>query len=262
MSQRPKPVWVVAGGLLALGVFATVVWSVRMQSLAREIERRRTSLKSLHVGGELPPNQEVVAYLQSRTAALETQYESAVVVMAPPQGQGQGDPQLFFQQRLHEIQRTLDRLATARGIAAPALLGFPKELPPPDAVPRFLTQVGVIEDTAKLILSVQGMSHIESFKVEDPQAVVATGQAEEEFLTSLPVAVRLTGSLDALTKTLALLDRARPFLDLQALRVASPEGSKELKIELSVTRYLVTASLDHPETPHPQPSGGRRPTIR
>lgn len=228
------------------GTFA--LWRVRLQTLAREISAKKASLKTLHLSDQLPPNPEVVSYLKQRTALLEEKYQAALSRIAPPLdlSQAQGDTQLLFQERSHEVQRTLERLATARSMTAPTQLGFPKDLPPPEAVPRFLVQVSVIEQTAELLMAIPGVTQVESFKVEDPQTVLGAEGDEDVFLTCLPVRIRLTCPLDVLVKALGALDRADPLVDLQGLRLAALSGeggeeAKDLAVELVVARYVVTA---------------------
>jgi hypothetical protein len=245
---------VVAGGVCG--------WWLRAQALDQAIAGRQSALKSLHLGGGLPPNREVMDYLTTRTVALGKQYQAALELVAPMAVgmEEQADPQLFFQQRFHEVQRTLERLATARGMPVPVQLGFPKELPPPEMVPRLLLQLGLIEDAATHIMA-QGISQLTSVKVEDPQAVAPVGEEHEAFLTRLPVRVRLSCSVQVLAKILALGDRARPHIDLQGLHVSTPIESKELEVEVVLARYFVTApELEPPQAGPPVPAAvkGRR----
>jgi hypothetical protein len=190
----------------------------------------------------------VVTYLKHRTALLEAKYEAALSRIAPPLDLGQtpGDTQLLFQERSHEVQRTLERLATARNMTAPTQLGFPKDLPPPEAVPRFLVQVSLIEQAAELLMAIPGVTQVESFKIEDPQTATWAEGDEDVFLTSLPVRIRLACPLEVLVKALGALDRADPLVDLQGLRMTavSGEGGEEvndLSVELVVARHVVTA---------------------
>ena len=243
-----------------------------VQGIDQEIERKRAGLKHLHMSGHIPPNHEVIEYLTTRAAALEAQYQTALKVIAPPSSgvEGKADPQLYFQQRVHEVQRTLERLATARGIEPPEQLGVPKELPPSDAVPRLLVQLALIENAAELIIP-QGISKLASVKVEDPQAVAPAGEKTGVFLTRLPVRLRLTCSLDVVAKILGIVDRARPLMDLQSLRVVTADthppqetqdqsqpsalqSSQGLDVELVLSRYLVTTP-ELPEESDEEPAG-------
>ncbi len=233
--------------MVAATVGAFAVWRVRLQALDQEIKAKKAALKNLHVSDQLPPNPQVVDYLKRRTKALEAQYDTALARMAPPLqlGDQQTDTQLLFQERSHAVQRTIERLATARNMTAPTQLGFPKDLPPPEAVPRFLVQVGLIEQAAEVVMSVPGVASVESFKVEDPQPVVLA-EEQDVFLTQLPVRIRLSCPIDVLTKVLNAFDRADPLVDLQGLRVTttsteSGEEAKPLAVELVVARYFVTA---------------------
>lgn len=252
---------VVAG----MGVVAVLsglgAWNLQMQTMDRQITQTRERLKKLHLGEHLPPSPEVVAYLKERSEALKAQYASALagLATAPEAPAGQGDPQLLFQERSHDVQRTLERLATARSLTAPMQLGFPKDLPPPEAVPRFLVQVGLIEQADELLMGVPGIGPIESFKVDDPEPL-PVGEESDVFLSILPVRVRLTCSLEVLTKILGAIDRAKPLMDLQGVRISkAKEDADGLSVELSLARYFVTAPGFPPleEEPRGAPSSGR-----
>jgi len=271
---RGQPTWPVLGTwlLVAAAGGISLWWRLAVGTLERKIERKQSDLKRLHLGGRLPPNREVLDYLKDRTSAVEAQYHTALAYVAPMPAvvEGQSDLQLHFQQRVHEVQRTLERLATARGMTVPSQLGIPKELPPTDAVPRFLTQLSLIEETAEFLLRIPEISQVVSFKIEDPQALGAAGDAEDSFLTKLPVRVHLSCSLEALTKILGRLDRTKPLIDLQSLSVAIPgttqspasslaQDSKALEMEFVLVRYFVTApSLDQPEEESPKASPGEK----
>ncbi|MBI3320167.1 MAG: hypothetical protein HYZ89_06235 [Candidatus Omnitrophica bacterium] len=256
-----------------------VAWMLAVQGVDRNIEQKRAGLKRLHMSGHIPPNREVIEYLTARATALDAQYQAALKLLASPSSdvEGTADPQLYFQQRVHEVQRTLERLATARNIEPPEQLGVPKELPPPDAVPRLLVQLALIENAAELIVP-QGISKLASVKLDDPQAVAPAGEKAGVFLTRLPVRLRLTCSLDVVAKILGIVDRARPLMDLQSLHVATAEappsqptdnqpapavvqGTHELDVELILCRYLVTTPELPVESSDEEPSG-KKPGAR
>ena len=260
MPPRAKPSsWVALGSLLVLlaaggGWFA---WTMRVQAIGQMLEDKEAALKTLHLSGRLPPNREVAEYLNGRTAALEVQYQAALklATLSTAMREGQADPQLYFQQRVHEIQRTLERLAAARGMKTPEQLGLPKELPPADVVPRLLLQLALIEDASELIMA-QGISQLVSVKVEDPQRVTAPGEDRESFLMRLPVRLRVVCSLDTLVKVLGVLDRAKPMVDLQAMRMRLPAEAQELDVELVVARYVASApQLEPPDEKSSQDAG-------
>jgi len=226
---------------------------MRLETIDRALEGKRAALKTLHLSGRLPPNREVVDYLKGRSAALEAQYQTGLklATVSAALRQGQADPQLYFQQRVHEVQRTLERLAAARGMKTPEQLGLPKELPPVDVVPRLLLQLELIQDASDLVVA-QGISQLVSVKVEDPQTVAAPAEDGESFLLRLPVRLRLNCSLDTLVKVLGVLDRAKPMVGLQALRLrlpaqsatgqaGQPSDAADLDVELVVARYVATA---------------------
>lgn len=244
MPPRANPSWMVLGGLALLlaaggGWFA---WTMRLEAIDQALEDKRAALKTLHLSGRLPPNREVVGYLKGRSAALEAQYQTGLklATVSAAMRQGQADPQLYFQQRVHEVQRTLERLAAARGMKTPEQLGLPKELPPADVVPRLLLQLELIEDASELVVA-QGISQLVSVKVEDPQSARAPGEDRESFLMRLPVRLRLVCSLDTLVKVLGVLDRAKPMVGLQAVRLRQPTDAADLDVEFVVARYVATA---------------------
>ena len=225
-----------------------------------------------------------MAYLTDRQATMEQRYRYWITLLAaPPLAEAAtADPQLYFQEQFHDVQRTLERLATARGVAVPEQLGFPKELPPSETVPRLLAQLSLIQELATLMLD-RGVFALSSFKVEDPEAVVAA-ESGSTLLTRLPLRVRVTATLPQLMSILQALEQSRPHIDLRALRVvpaasppaparlASPSeaagaqaGSQHLEIELVLARYLATAQAQDlsitEETPRQEapPSAGKGP---
>ena len=121
------------------------------------------------------------------------------------------------------MQRTLERLATARGIAVPEQLGFPKELPPSDTVPRLLLQLSIMREVAELMLQ-QGVTVLSSLKVEDPEAVTEE-EGKSPFLVRLPVRVRFTSSLPHLLNILAVIHRVTPLIDVRLLKIALPAAA-------------------------------------
>ena len=230
----------------AAGVFAAVggavAWGVSLQGLEAQIADRRTAVKRLSVTGGIPPNKEVMEHLTARQASLEQRYRHGIALVAAPAlaEAATADPQLYFQQQLHGVQRTLERLATARGLAVPEQLGFPKELPPSETVPRLLAQLSLIEELATMMLD-RGVVGLSSFKVEDPEPVAAE-ESQLTLLTRLPVRVRLTSTLPQLLGILRALERLRPRVDLRALRVV-PEAAdvQRLEVEMVLARYLAVA---------------------
>ncbi len=228
-------------GAAAMGVLA---WRVNLRTIDRQVQQKHGALKKLVLSGGIPPNQEVMDYLTARQESLDARYRHWLEAVTVPEAAEavSADPQLYFQEQFHDMQRTLERLATARKLPVPEPLGFPKELPPSDTVPRLLVQLVMIQDAAALMLQ-QGVGTVASFKVEDPEPV-----PEEDggapFLTRLPLRVRLTSSLQQLMKILAALERAAPLIDVRAVRVAASTTLPEtLDVELVLARYLVSAPL-------------------
>ena len=232
--------------MAAAAAIAAGVWiKMELARLDGAIAQAHAAVKTLAIGGRLPSAPDVAAYLSERGRALEAHYAAAREwLTAPSEAAAAGvDPQLYFQQRMHEVQQRLERLAVARQLSVPSMLGLPKELPPSDAVPRFLVQVRVIEELAEVVFAESGVSRIESFKVEDPQPLPAPGEEAQSFLLRLPVRVRLACPIEALAKVLGRLERVHPLINLESLHLAANGHDGEMLIDLSAARYLTTSEL-------------------
>jgi len=243
LPARPTQ-WLLTGGIVALVGVGGLGWWIQVRQLEHQIVAKRNGLKKLHVGERVPPNQAVVDYFTQRTAALTQRYEEALkrltVGSTTSLVQEHGDPQLYFQQRLHEARGVLERTAKARGLEPPTLLGLPKELPPPDAVPRFLAQVGLMQEAGERMMALNGITQVVSLKVEDPQDLEAIQKHEEPFLMRLPVRVRVQGSIEALATLMALWTRATPIVEVRELQVRTTPASQTLELECVLAQYLVT----------------------
>ena len=268
MAPRRPIAWIPLVGAMVAGaaLAAAIGWRLSLRAMDDRIKDKRSTLKKLVLSGRIPPNEEVMAYLTARQGAIEQRYGHWLErIASPPLTTGaSADPQLYFQEQFHEVQRTLERLAAARSVAVPELLGFPKELPPSDTVPRLLVQLSLIQATASLIFE-QEVFGVTSFKIEDPEAGV-TETGGEGFLTRLPVRVRLNASLPQLTKVLGAIARVTPLVDVDALRIVSvppPAGGASpgpaeaalppgggtpgsLDVEMRLSRYLVAAFQEPP----------------
>jgi len=287
MAPRRPISWVPLLGAVVIGAIltGTISWLVTLRSVEERIKAHHASLKKLMLSGRIPPNEEVLRYLIIRPAAIEARYRYWLQRVASPQmaEAASADPQLYFQEQFHEVQRTLERLATARAMAAPEQLGFPKELPPSDTVPRLLIQLSLIKDAASLIFE-QGVAQLTSLKVEDPQPVPQP-EGATPFLTRLPVRVRLNASLPQLMKVLGAIQRETPLIDVLAIRIApvtvQPAGTdapsngtttadaqlpagqpaggtpEALEVELLLSRYLVTAQTQAPLSDVEQAAGSK-----
>ena len=230
-----------AVGIVVLAVGGVGVWRFHVQMIEQEIEAKRAALKKLLLAGHIPPNQEVVDYLTSRQVALDARYHHWLALAAavlPPQA-ALGDPQLYFQEQVHELQRTLERQAVARSVAVPEPLGIPKELPPREAVPNLLVQLSLIQQVASAILE-QGIPQLSSLKVEDPQSMSSVEGTD--FLVRLPVRVRFNCALSELTTLLGSLQHLTPLTDLRTLRVTPTANEDMLDVELILARYLFVQS--------------------
>ena len=241
--------WVPLAVAMGLGAALAGVagWRLHVDTLERQIAKRRAAVKKLVISGGITPNQQVVDYLNTRQRFLERHYQhwlETLTTAAPPQAAG-GDPQLYFQERVHEVQRTLERLAAARRLPVPESLGFPKELPPADAVPRLLVQLALIQDSAAAVFE-QGVTALASLKIEDPEPVSdGTDHRHEAFLTRLPIRAQMRSALPQLMKVLTALERLRPIVDVQGVSIqpvkAADASSDQLQIELILARYILAA---------------------
>ncbi len=242
-AAKPTQMLLVAGLATLLGVGA-LGWWVQVQRLDHLAVEKRKGLKKLQVGDQVPPNQEVVDYFTTRTDALARRYEDALKRLTAGSVtslvSGQGDPQLYFQQRLYEARGVLERTAKARGMEPPTLLGLPKELPPPDAVPRFLAQVGLMQEAGERIMALKGVTQVVSLKAEDPQELDAIQKGDEPFLMRVPVRVRVQGSIETMATLMALWTRAAPIVEVRELHVSATPVQQTLELECVLTQYLVT----------------------
>lgn len=238
MSFAPLVAAMTGGAVVA----SLIAWRLNLQAVDRRIQLTRAGLKKLSLTHGIPPNQEVMDYLTARGAALEERYQSWLkAAMAPPLAEAAlADPQLYFQEHLHEVQQMLERAATARSLPVPEQLGFPKELPPSDTVPRLLAQLSLINELTTLMFE-QGVAKLSSFKIEDPEIVLEDGESRA-FLMRLPVRVRLTSSLPQLMKVLGAVERSALLIDLRALRINPIAASDQLEAELVLSRSLLAAS--------------------
>jgi hypothetical protein len=278
-QQRPIPWMVLIVGMLVGSIaLGAIGWRLSAQATERRISEKRASLKKLTLSGGIPPNQEVMDYLTLRQRALDARYRQWLksVSASAVAETANADLQLYFQEQFHDVQRTLERLALARSFAVPELLGFPKDLPPSDTVPRLLVQLSLIRETATLMFE-QGISTLRSLKIEDPEVVSEEG--ESAFLTRVPIRVRLSSSLAQLMKMLVAIERATPLVDLRELRVlpsakesqsaslassaAQDVGDQLLDVELVLARYLANESPSREEiAPSQAPGDSAKPRLR
>ena len=237
MAQTQAIAWPSLIGAIVVGAAVTgiMAWRISLESIAGQSKVKRSAIKKLVLSGNIPPNQAVADYFTTRQAALEQRYQLLVkaVDAAPLTEAAKADPQLYFQEQLHEVQRTLERLAAARQIPVPEQVGFPKEIPPSDTVPRLLCQLSLIKEAAGLIIE-QGVTALPSLKIEDPETVAEDG-GEGPLLMRLPVRVRLTASLPQLMKLLSALEKSQPLIDLRGIRIqpVSAETSKADRADTS-----------------------------
>lgn len=265
-SMPTLPLGLVLGALVAGGaLIGAFSWHLHAQSLERQIRTAREGLKKLSLGAGIAPDRAVMSYLTQRQQGFERRYQQAAEALSPPAlpPAALADPQLFFQQRLHEMTQALERLAAAQNMPVPQTLGFPKELPPPEAVPRLLVQLQLLQEAATLVVD-QGVAALVSLKIDDPQPV-RSAAGQEALLLQLPVRVRLTGTLPQLMKILAAVDRAAPLIDLNAVRIVSAGTEDQLDVECVLARYLPAPPAAAAEAPAlkttqtPRSRRGRKP---
>ena len=139
-------------------------------------------------------------------------------------------------------------------------MGLPKELPPTDTVPRFLSQLQLAQQAVELVFA-QDVSAVTSFKVEDPEPIPAE-EGSGTFLLALPVRVRFTGTLDQTMKVLGALDRVRPLIDVRSLKLAPAAETAQLDAELLLARYTVMAVTAKPVDSETQSSAAKKPKRR
>ena len=268
MEARRQVGWalVAVASLAGATIAAIIAWHINLQAIDRQVEGTRARLKKLILSGRIPPNEEVMAYLQARERVLTDRYQQRFVSLtAPPlAAAAAADPQLYFQEQLHEVQRMLERVAVARSIPVPEQLGFPKELPPSDTVPRLLVQLSLIKELAGLVLE-RGVIGLSSLKIEDPEEVPEAEQEDRPFLKRLPVRVRLTSTLPQLLNVLGAIEAAKPLIDVRSARLINAATPEQLEVELVVARYLVaaeqplpTVSEDTEEAAAAKPTSTRR----
>jgi hypothetical protein len=244
VSPKSNPLAPIVGAMIiGAAVTGFVVWRMALQGVDRQIAAKRSAIKKLVLSGNIPPSREAADYLAARQVALEERYASWLSTVATPpvsDAGAQADPQLYFQERSHDLQRTLERLATARTLPVPEQLGLPKELPPSDTVPRLLVQLALMEEIAELAYGHE-VSGLASLKAEDPEPV-AGGEGQSPFVIRLPVRVRLTATLARFMKMLGALEQKQPLIDLRSVRVTPQQDGATLDIELVAARYLALAN--------------------
>ena len=231
---------------LTVLVGGQLFWRFHLQTLDGLIRDKKRAMKKLSISGGIIPNQEVADYLRQRQTSIDARYQQWLkhVVVSPDSQAAVTDPQLYFREYFHEVERTLEKTAAARGVAVPERLGFPKELPPSDTVPRLLVQLSMIQEMGSMLIG-GDLAQVASFKVEDPEPMPLNDT--DVSLMRLPLRIRLSATLPQLMQVMSSFEQAKPLVDLRLLRVAAeptlPEeqADKEqlLQVELIVSRYLL-----------------------
>lgn len=257
MAQRRPAVWLTLLSAVLIGAACVGVglWWISLQNVEQQLQETRRTLKKFVSSERKAPDQELLAYLNT-AARVEGRYQKwlARVTVPAVAEAASADPQLYFQEQFHDVQRNLERLAAARAVPVPEQLGFPKELPPSDTVPRLLAQLTLMREAAALIFE-QGVVSLTSLKIEDPEPVPEAVEGGA-FLTRVPIRVRLAGSLPQLMKILLACARAEPIIDVRTVRILSSaeppsaepaadasDAAERLDVELVLARYLAAAPL-------------------
>lgn len=219
-------------------------WRVHLHLLDEQIGLRRAALKRLTVTQGIAPTDDVVSYLKQRDEALRNAFREwlARVVIGEEAKASTADLQLFFQERVHETQRSMERLAAGRSVPAPEMIGLPKELPPTETVPRLLAQLALAQSAATLVLE-QGAIAIATIKLEDPEPV-NSAEGRAVLLTRVALRLRMSSTLPQLMRLMEALGRARPLIDVRSLRIISGTEADRLETELLLARYLSTTPVD------------------
>jgi hypothetical protein len=248
-AQRSIPVTVLVGAIAATGAAALAAgWWMNLRALEARIAESDASVKKLSVGKRIPPSRDVLAYVTTRQAATDERYRQWVstVAAAPVAAAAGDDLQVFFQERVHEVQRTLERLAAARRQNVPEQLGLPKELPPAETVPRLLTQLALVQEAAELIFE-QDVAGLASFKLEDPD-IIPTDDHLRALLVRAPVRVRFSATLPQLMHVLEAMERARPLIAIRSMQLlgaapAAGEPGASLEVELVMARHVAPSDI-------------------
>ncbi|MBI4598342.1 MAG: hypothetical protein HY737_08095 [Candidatus Omnitrophica bacterium] len=253
VAPRAIPWGPVLGAVGATALTAIVVaWYGNVTMLDQQAVQTRAGLKKLLLSG-IPPTQAVVDYLTERQKTLEAAYHRWLDVATAPSvaDAASADLQLSFQEQLHDAQRMLERVAAARAMAVPEQLGFPKDMPPADTVPRLLVQLALMKETTAILFE-QGLISITAFKLEDPEPV-AEAKDQRPFLTRVPLRVRLVASLPQLMRILAALQRSGHLIDVRAMRLIGADSPDRLDVELVLARYLLVPGAEVMSGPEEQP---------
>ena len=261
--QRAMPlILATVFGALAVGLFA---WPLHLRSLERQISQTRSELKKLSLSGGITPSRDVMEYLAMRQERLQRRYDAWIKVATVPPVDTTTIPnlQVYFQEQLHDVQQQLERLALERQVPVPEQLGFPKELPPMDAVPRLLVQLALVREMVPLMLE-RGLTQVTSVKLEDPEPVPSPDEEQEGFMMRLPIRVRVSGSLASVLDALGVVERLTPLVDLRTLRLVSQSTDPGvLDVEFGLARYLLLNPTISPQpTAHsPQPDSARHTAV-
>ncbi len=231
-----------AMAVIGISIAGLLGWRVHLRLLKQQIEDKQGALKKMLLLHQIPPNQKVMEYLGFRQAWIEEHHNRLLklALAEQPATVSGTDLQLYFQQQGHDIQRAIERLAIARSLSVPAILGLPKELPPSDSVPRLLAQLYLVQQMTDLVFE-QGITKLASLKLEDP-GLIPEENTDSTVWMRLPVRVRCYSSLTQLVKMLGAIQYLKPLADLRNLRILSSSATgDELEIELLLCRYFFIA---------------------
>lgn len=263
MLQRKTFGWysLVLTSALTVLIGGMIAWRFHLQTLDGLIRDKKRAMKKLSISGGIIPSQEVADYLHQRQASIDARYQHWLkqIVVVPDAEASVTDSQLYFRERFHEMERSLEKTAAAREVPVPERLGFPKELPPSDTVPRLLVQLSMIQEMGSILIG-RDLAQVVSFKVEDPEPVPLADT--DVVLMRLPVRIRLSATLPQLMQVIEAFEQTRPLVDLRLLRIMAepseqPEKTSDklalLQVELIASRYLLAS------TPTTSPAEDKQP---
>ena len=239
-----KWVWVGIGAILL--VFAVVIrlfWNESTQVLDGQLRQKLGRIQAQLLPGALVPSPETYAFLHRRTQQLQEQYDKLVKVLDPPGRagtEGAQDAGLYFRERLHTLQKRLEREATAKGITVTSNFGFPEDLPAKERVPLLLRQLELVDVAATSVIT-EGASAIELLRALEPRPV-EDPRSREPFVWELPLVVRLRCRTPTLIKFLYHMQQVSPLVAIPEVSLKEAQPAEEgLNVEVLLVTYAAAA---------------------
>lgn len=242
-TKRP-PTGVMIGLAGGVGVALLYLLVIRpfaqmgSQALTSEITERLQRLKQLQLPGQLAPTPSTLTALQAQHGRLEASYRALAQRIDPtglPQADPAQEPGLYFGQRLHTLQKDLERRAIANHTTLPQSLGLSEELPRQEDVPWLLKELELVELVVTTLMD-QQVQAIELIKVVPRRTIQG---ALKPLMTELGVQVRLKGTMPALMKSLTVFREASPVAAVPELSLRVTDDPAVLECELVVRSYVL-----------------------